>query len=43
MKNANSSLKKCRKNKEEREKREAKEKAAKEKVDATIRALTLTP
>jgi hypothetical protein len=43
MKNANSSIKKHRKNKEEWEKREAKEKAIKEKVDTAIRALTLTP
>jgi len=43
MKNADSSIKKYYKNKEEREKYEAKEKATKEKVDTTIRALTLTP
>jgi hypothetical protein len=38
MKNADSSIEKRRKNKEEREKREAEERAAKEKADAAVRA-----
>jgi hypothetical protein len=43
MKNADSSIEKRRKNKEEREKREAEEKAAKEKADAAVRARPQPP
>jgi hypothetical protein len=49
IKNADSSIEKRRKNKEERERREAEEKreaeerAAKEKVDAAVRAQPPTP